>query len=117
MTGWHDFWPLGWLYKVISRGLTWPWVNEKNTKSKVSCSSKENKTVDHPKNRRINSERYHIFVNHVFKVPKRYSVETRLVLDVSKLNNFLVNYHFHMTTATHVRLALFPRAFMASIDI
>ena len=45
------------------------------------------------------------------------SAETRLVLDVSRLNDFIVPLRFRMTSVAQVRLTLRPGCWLASLDL
>ncbi|MEL7522454.1 MAG: hypothetical protein AAGJ80_12730, partial [Cyanobacteria bacterium J06553_1] len=43
-----------------------------------------------------------VFLNRLFEVPKRDSLKTRLVLDVSRLNRSIPTFPFKMTTVSTV---------------
>ena len=50
-------------------------------------------------------------------VPKRDSDRLRLVIDLSRLNRFIMCCHFRMLSVAQVRLALRPGAWMVSLDL
>ena len=58
-----------------------------------------------------------VFLNRLFEVPKRDSPESRLVLDLSRMNLYVRCYPFKMLTVPHVRLSLRPRCWLASLDL
>ena len=123
LIGWQRAWPPGWPRKVVSRGLTWPWINKVWPPLKVPRPRKkrrpslESRVEDLLVQGVIEPSVGKVFMNHLFEVPKRDSLETRLVLDLSRLNCYIEPLRFRMTSPSHVRLALFPGAFLASVDL
>lgn len=96
LSGWQDFWSPRWPCKMISRSPTWPWINKKPSRLQFHVSRKRIKLsiiqrVEEFIQQKVRGIR-RVFQNHIFEVPKIDSIKSWLVLDISRLKKFIVNY-------------------------
>ena len=114
----HD----SWSYKIVSRGLSWAWLPgrppKRVAKGQPSTPLIEDYVVDMLRKGSIEpvpSEP--IIRSHLFSVPKKDSMERRMVLDLSRLNRFIPCPGFKMTTVKAVRQVLDQGSWIVTLDL
>ena len=123
LLGWQAHWPPGWPRSVTISGLKWKWGPEGAPPLRITRPHRRTspsillRIKDLLSQGVIERVHGHIFLNRLFEVPKKDSNNTRLVLDVSRLNKFIPAHKFRMTTVDMVRQTLRPGWFMASVDL
>ena len=105
---------------IIKQGLKWTWVSPPTISN---CSQQHQDPLLGP---HISSllQRGIIFrsnfktpyISRVFTVPKKNG-ETRMILDLSRLNKFIPDIHFKMENHEDLRKVLTPGAWFTSIDL
>ena len=121
--GWHKSWPPGWARRVVKRGLKWKWGPQgpppllQRRPQRAIKPSIQSRVAELLADGVVEPAQHRVFLSRLFEVPKRDSMKTRLVLDVSRLNLHIPPYKFKMTTISSVRQTLRPGWFLASIDL
>ena len=121
--GWHKSWPPGWARRVVKSGLKWKWGPQgpppllQRRPQRAIKPSIQARVAELLADGVVEPAQHRVFLSRLFEVPKRDSMKTRLVLDVSRLNLHIPPYKFTMTTISSVRQTLRPGWFLASVDL
>ena len=118
----HTQWQTSTLWRTIRYGITWTWKSIPTGKPGHSLHQPTSIDMDREvmkmhKKRTIQKTRFLIFTSRLFSVPKKDSGENRVILDLSKLNEFIKIKTFKMLTLKQVRLLLPEGAWTASLDL
>jgi len=122
LLGWQAKWPPGWAKNVTEKGLCWPWYNNVpplhySRPRRTTPLSLLNRVKELLNQKVVERSKGKVFLNRLFEAPKRNSQESRLVLDISKLNQHIQTFKFKKLSVAQVRLTLQPGTLLASLDL
>ncbi|XP_064088848.1 uncharacterized protein LOC135203130 [Macrobrachium nipponense] len=118
----RDHWTFSpWAYSIISKGLGWKWKGgfpppPVNFFQTPTTDLKEY-TKDLLQKKAIKKVKSLKFQGRLFTVPKKDSFKRRVILDLSKLNSYILCDKFRMLTVSQVRTLLPRGAVTTSIDL
>ena len=119
----HKQWGTSTFWRIIRYGLTWKWrlsplsMRTKKGFHQPTSSDLDKAILKMLRKRVIEKTRFLKFRSLLFSVPKKNSTETRTILDLSELNNFILITTFKMITLKEVRMLLPLGAWTVSLDL
>ena len=110
-----------WAFNVVKKGLSWRWL--KIPPKSVSCPPQKSNSLIRQYIQEmldkgvIQKTKRFIFRGRLFSVPKKDTLKRRMILDVSKINKFIVCPKFKMISIQQVRQVVQKGNFVTSIDL
>ena len=107
-------------WRTIKKGVGWKWSlfpNHKGSTHQRTSTKLDVAIKKMRKQRVIQRIKFLKFTSNLFSVPKKDSTESRTILDLSDLNEFIQNRSFKMLTMKEIKLLLPKGYWTVSLDL